>query len=150
MTAPMTRPVAAVAVRVVVNVAIFSLFLGALGAFLMKSAPGRLAVDRAVVVIVAGGVWAGVLVTIGELRAASTASRLRRLLVAAVLGAATYLGLLVAVRAFDVVPVTPSALVVVAAFGALVHALRAARSGVARDEEDDDEEEDEDESGEQR
>ena len=80
--------------RVLFNVVLFALLLGGIGAFLLKKRAGDdLGVVDVAVVALLGSLWAGLLVAWIETRIYPLESAVKRMALAAVCGAAAYLGL---------------------------------------------------------
>ncbi len=112
--------------RVLFNVVLFALLLGGIGAFLLKKRAGDdLGVVDVAVVALLGSLWAGLLVAWIETRIYPLESAVKRMALAAVCGAAAYLGLFSGVSFLAGFGPQPMFLVLGVLLGGGSHAVRA-------------------------
>lgn len=113
--------------RVLFNVILFALLLGGIGAFLLVKHQGRdeLGVVDVVVVAALGSLWAGLLVAWIETRIYPIERAAKRSALAALCGAAAYLGLFSGVSFLAGFGPQPMFLVLSVLLGGISHAVRA-------------------------
>lgn len=111
--------------RVLFNVVLFALLLGGIGVFLLKKRGEDLGVVDVAVVALLGSLWAGLLVAWIETRIYPLASAPKRMALAAVCGAAAYLGLFSGVSFLAGFGPQPLFLVLGVLLGGGSHAVRA-------------------------
>lgn len=114
--------------RILFNLIIFAVLLGGIGTFLLQSRE-ELAVRDVVVVVVLGSLWAGLLVAWIERRIYPIESVGKRMALAALCGAAAYLGLFSGVSFLAGFGAQPVFLVLGVLMGGVSHALRARMYG---------------------
>ncbi len=110
--------------RLIFNAALFSVLLGGIGAFLLKSREELAAAD-VVVVVVLGSLWAGTLVAFVETRVYPIVDAGKRAGWAALCGSLAYLGLFSGVSFLAGFGPRPVFLLLGVALGAGSHGLRA-------------------------
>jgi hypothetical protein len=120
------------------NTLLFGVLLAGIGAF-TRVRTGAPEIVDVVAVAVLGGLWAGALVALIEVKLAGL-ERGPRLLLSAVCGALAYVGLFVAMSRLAGLELRAGLVGIGAALGAVSHAVRAAasRSEPADDDDDDD------------
>lgn len=132
--------------RVAFNGLLFAMLLGGIGGFTRARTGAPDVIDIAMTAAL-GGVWAGVLVAIVEVKLVSLA-RVPRLLLSALCGALAYVGLFLAMGTLAGVGVRPELLALGAALGAASHAVRASLAAArAHDDGEDDRKDDRKDDG---
>jgi hypothetical protein len=121
--------------RVAFNGLLFVLLLAGIGVF-TRARTGGPEITDIVASAALGGVWAGVLVAIVEVKLVGL-EKTPRLLLSALCGALAYVGLFVAMGTLAGVGVKPELLALGAALGAASHAVRASIAAAhGRDDDD--------------
>jgi hypothetical protein len=118
--------------RVVFNVVLFAVLLGGIGGFLLQSRGEALVLRDVVVVVALGASWAGLLVAWIETRLYPIDDVGKRCGLAALLGAAAYLGLFSGVAFLAGFGPQPFFLFLGIVMGGVSHALRARLYGGRR------------------
>lgn len=111
--------------RVAFNVALFAILLGGVGAFVFRARSGAISVVDVVVTVVLGALWAGVLVAVIETRVYAVERAALRMGLAALCGAAAYVGLFAGVSFLAGFGAEPVFFSLALALGGGSHALRA-------------------------
>ncbi len=118
--------------RLLFNSLLFAVLLGGIGGFLLQKRDGQLTVLDVVVVVVLGSLWAGVLVAGIETRIYPIKDAGKRAGLAAVCGAAAYVGLFSGVSFLAGFGPNPLFMLLGVALGGVSHAVRARLYGGPR------------------